>query len=165
LPTRVLLLLENNTYPFDVRVRREALALRSAGYSITVIAPRGDQQPWVESIDGVEVYRFPAPLGGNGLIGYAIEFGYATLAMFILAAWVALRKGVDVIHAANPPDTMFLSGAIFKLFGARFVFDHHDLAPETYLSRFRHQHANLVYRILRPLERAYVRRFGCCDCD
>ena len=150
---RVLLLVENNSYPFDFRVRRQAHALRNSGYQVTVICPRGDTQPWVEQIDGITVYRFPAPSGGNGVLGYAFEFGYATLAMFLLTSWVTFRKGVDVIHAANPPDTLCAIGIIFKLFGKRFVFDQHDLAPETYLSRFVQPRANLIYKILCFMER------------
>jgi glycosyltransferase involved in cell wall biosynthesis len=150
---KVLLLVENNAYPFDVRVRREAHALRDAGLDVSVISPRGNEQPWAEVIDGVTVYRFPAPPGGNGLLGYMFEFAYATLAMFVLTVWVALRRGVDVIHAANPPDTLFVIGAVFRLFGVRFVFDHHDIAPETYLSRFQQPQENLVSRTLRLLER------------
>ena len=150
---RVLLLVENNAYPFDVRVRREAHALRDARYDVTVIAPRAKGQPWSEHLDGVDVYRFPAPPGGDGVIGYAFEFAYATLAMLLLSFWVAVRKGFDVIHAANPPDTLFVIGAVFKLFGKKFVFDHHDLSPETYLSRFREPRPNLVYQVLRAMER------------
>jgi glycosyltransferase involved in cell wall biosynthesis len=150
---RPLLLVENNTYPFDFRVRREAQALRDAGYQVTVIAPRGDAQPWVEEIEGISVYRFPAPPGGVGVLGYAFEFGYATLAMLLLTVWVSFRKGVDVIHAANPPDTLCAIGLIFKLFGKKFVFDQHDLAPETYLSRFVQPRENLIYNILRIMER------------
>jgi glycosyltransferase involved in cell wall biosynthesis len=150
---KVLLLVENNAYPFDVRVRREAHALRDARFDVSVISPRGSGQPWSEVIDGVRVYRFPAPPGGEGLLSYMFEFAYATLAMFVLTLWVALRRRVDVIHAANPPDTLFVIGAFFRLFGVRFVFDHHDIAPETYLSRFQQPQENLVSRTLRLLER------------
>jgi glycosyltransferase involved in cell wall biosynthesis len=150
---RVLLLVENNPYPLDFRVRREAHALRDAGCQVTVIAPRDAAQPWTEVVDGVRVYRFPAPPGGSGLSSYALEFGYATLAMLVLTGWVWLRRGLDVIHAANPPDTLFVIGAIFKVFGKRFVFDQHDLAPETYLSRFVQRRENVVSKTLRLLER------------
>jgi len=150
---RVLLLVENNSYPFDFRVRREAQALLKAGYQVSVIAPRGAAQPWTEDIEGVSVYRFPAPPGGVGVLSYAFEFGYATLAMLLLTAWVSVSKGVDVIHAANPPDTLCVIGILFKLFGKRFVFDQHDLAPETYLSRFEQPRANLIYKILCFMER------------
>lgn len=150
---RVLLLVENNAYPFDVRVRREAHALRDAGYRVSVIAPRASGQPWSERLDGIDVHRFPAPPGGAGLLSYAFEFAYATLAMLVLSCWVALRRGVDVVHAANPPDTLFVIGALFRLAGVPFVFDHHDLAPETYLSRFGKPRENAVSRTLRFLER------------
>jgi glycosyltransferase involved in cell wall biosynthesis len=150
---RVLLLVENNPYPLDFRVRREAHTLRDAGCQVTVIAPRDAAQRWAEVVDGIAVYRFPAPPGGSGLASYALEFGYATLAILVLTAWVSLRRGVDVIHAANPPDTLFVVGAFFKVFGKRFVFDQHDLAPETYLSRFKQPRENVVYRTLRLLER------------
>jgi glycosyltransferase involved in cell wall biosynthesis len=152
-PGKVLLLVENNAYPFDVRVRREASALRDAGYQVTVLSPRASGQRWTETTDGVSVYRFPPPPGGNGVLSYAFEFGYSTLAMFILALWISIRRGVDVIHAANPPDTLFTIGAVFKLFGKKFVFDHHDLAPETYLSRFQQPRENLISKALRVLER------------
>ncbi len=40
---RVLMLLENNPYPKDVRVRQEAAALVAAGYQVTVVCPSGPQ--------------------------------------------------------------------------------------------------------------------------
>jgi glycosyltransferase involved in cell wall biosynthesis len=156
----VLLLVENNSYPFDVRVRRESLALRDAGCRVTVIAPRSALQPWVEDVDGVTVRRFPAPAGGSGLLSYAFEFVYSTLAMLALALWVRLFARVHVVHAANPPDTLFVVGIAMKLLGARFIFDHHDLSPETYLSRFGKSNANAVSAALRLLERA---SFACAD--
>jgi glycosyltransferase involved in cell wall biosynthesis len=148
-----LLLVENNAYPFDVRVRREALALHAAGYRVSVIAPRAPGQRWSETVDGVAIWRFPAPPGGHGVLSYAFEFVTATVMILLLSLWVALRRGVDVVHTANPPDTLFVVGALFKLLGRRFVFDHHDLAPETYLSRFAQPQPDSVYYTLRQMER------------
>ncbi len=157
LSLKVLMLVENNPYPFDVRVRREALALKAAGCHVTVISPKQKGQPLTETVDGVLVYRFPWPPQGSGLLSYILEFGYATLAMLLLSLWVWIREGVDIVHVANPPDTLFVVGALFKLFGKRFVFDHHDLAPETYLSRFGLPRQNLTYRVLRFLEMCSLR--------
>jgi glycosyltransferase involved in cell wall biosynthesis len=86
-------------------------------------------------------------------LSYAAEFFYATLAMLVVALKVFFKHGFDVIHAANPPDTLFVVAAVFKPFGVKFVFDHHDLAPETYLSRFQRPKRNAVYWALRLLER------------
>lgn len=152
-PLRVLLLVENNPYPQDFRVRREADTLHDAACLVTVVAPRAALQPWTEDVGGIRVYRFPAPPGGSGIASYAVEFGYATLAILALSAWVWLRRGIDVIHAANPPDTLFVVGLAFSTIGKRFIFDQHDLAPETYLSRFDTPRKGLVYKLLCALER------------
>ncbi len=147
------MLVENNGFPRDFRVRREAHALRDHGCQVSVVCPREAAEPWHEHLDGVDVFRFPAPHGGSGLLSYALEFGYATLAMLMLSLWVAMRRGVEVVHAANPPDTLFVIGAVFRLLRKRFVFDHHDLAPEVYLSRFRDPRRGFVYKILKLMER------------
>jgi glycosyltransferase involved in cell wall biosynthesis len=155
-PLTVLMLVENNGYPRDFRVRREAQALHDHGCEVSVVCPRDEGERWHEVVDGVEVFRFPPPPGGSGLVSYVMEFGYATLATLLWSIWVWLRRGVDVVHAANPPDTLFLVGFFFKLLGKRFVFDHHDLAPEVYRSRFGRDKPNLVYRCLCWLERCSV---------
>jgi hypothetical protein len=102
---RVLMLLENNPYPQDDRVRREAETLAAAGYHVRLICPaRKDQQNY-ETINGVEVYRYPAPLSGRGFGGYVAEYGYAMAASLVISWIIFLRHGFDIIHAANPPDT------------------------------------------------------------
>ena len=62
-----------------------------------------------------------------------------------------MRRGFDVMHAHNPPDTLFLVAVPFKLLGKKFVFDQHDLCPELYRSRY--SAAEGVYtRFLRMFE-------------
>lgn len=152
-PAKVLLIVENNSYPEDFRVRREAHTLRDAGLMVSVIAPRGHAKVWTETIEGINVYRYPNPPKGIGFLGYVFEFGYSTLAILLLSAWVAICKGVDVIHAANPPDTLFIIGALFRLFKVKFVFDQHDLCPELYLSRFKQSKEDFLYYLLCLFER------------
>jgi glycosyltransferase involved in cell wall biosynthesis len=145
---RVLMLVENNSYSRDPRVRKESRALKDAGYSVSVISPAEPEQALHELIDGVNVYRYPAPPHASGTFSYMFEYAYSMALIFILSLWVCIRHGFDVIHAANPPDTLVFLAAPYKLFGKRFVFDHHDLAPEMYYARFR-QHGNpWVYKIL-----------------
>ena len=55
----------------------------------------------------------------------------------MVSFYVFVRRGFDVIHAHNPPDTLFVVALPFKLLGKKFVFDHHDLCPELYRSRYR----------------------------
>ena len=67
-PRRVLMLVENEPFPQDLRVYQEATALTEAGYIVTVVAPRESGQRRHETIDRVGVSdasasQPPAPPG------------------------------------------------------------------------------------------------------
>jgi len=150
---RVLMLVENNSYPRDTRVRSEAEALRGAGYQVSVICPSAKGLVWHESVNGVHVYRFPQNSEAHGFLGYLWEYGFSTVAIFLLSLLVWARDGFDVIHAANPSDTLVFIAAFHKLFGKRFVFDHHDLSPEMYNANFGNRANRVVYHVLVWLEK------------
>jgi glycosyltransferase involved in cell wall biosynthesis len=150
---RILMLLENQPYPQDHRVRREATALAAAGYRVSVICPSSAGQCWRESVDDVRIFRFKAPPLANSFLGYLWEYGYSTAATFVLSLLVFVRDGFDVVHAHNPPETLVFVAAFYKLFGKRFVFDHHDLSPEMYRARFSSGGSTIVYHALLLLER------------
>jgi glycosyltransferase involved in cell wall biosynthesis len=150
---RVLMLLENCTYPLDIRVRYESEALVSAGYQVSVICQRGPKEPWREMINGVFVYRYPPPPQGKGSIGYLLEYSYSLVVAFFLSLFVSATRGFDIIHAANPPDTTVFIALFYKPFGKRFVFDHHDLVPDMYLARSNHDSNRVTFRMLSWLEK------------
>jgi len=136
-PRRVLILVENLPSPFDRRVWQEATTLRDAGYLVSIICPTGrGYERKFEAIDGIHVYRYSLPVEASGTAGYAVEYAVALAWTFVLAWRVLLTRGFDVIHACNPPDLFFLIGGFFRLFGKKFVFDHHDLSPELYEAKF-----------------------------
>src|SRR4051812_43626132 len=133
---RVAMLLENNPYPADVRVRREAESLVEAGHTVCVAAPRAPGQPRRELVRGVQVRRFRAPAGGDGAASLLLEYLVANVALHVAAARELLR-GATVLHLHNPPDTLFLAGLLARALGRRVVFDHHDLFPELVMARLR----------------------------
>ena len=167
---RVLMLVENS-FPADARVRNEAFTLAKNRFHVSVIALRGATKPPREIVNGVAVYRVPRitlfkklPDAESSrvrallrrlqvVVGYFSEYGYFTLACLLGSFYVAAIDGFDVVHAHNPPDTLFVVGAIHRIFGKKFVFDHHDLSPELYLSRYRKTTDGLVSRSLRLLEK------------
>lgn len=158
-PGRVLHLSENLTLPFDRRVWMELGALRGAGWEVSAICPMGDggTRPY-EVLDGIHVWRYPAPPPTSGFLSYAWEFLYCWLQTARLTLLVSARRGFDVIHTANPPDLFWAIALPFKAIGVRFVFDHHDLCPELYLSRFGERKAgSLPHRLLQWLERMQFR--------
>lgn len=152
------MLLENGSFIGDIRVSHEAKALVSAGYKVSVICARRKQRPWHETVEGVQVYRFPRPIKGDSFIGYLLEYGYAMVAIFLLSFNVLLREGFDVVHTHCPPDTFALISAFYKILGKRIVYDHHDLAPELYYhARFRNGANRYVYQLLIVLEKLSCR--------
>lgn len=158
-PGRVLHLSENLTLPFDRRVWMELNALREAGYSVSAICPMGER--WTapyEELDGIRIWRYPPPPPTRGFLSYVWEFLYCWLQTLRLTFAVQARGGFDVIHAANPPDTFWAIALPFRLFGVRYVFDHHDLCPELYVARFGPERAGtLPHRLLGALEWAQYR--------
>lgn len=149
---KVLMMVENLPVPRDRRVWQEAKALTAAGWEVSVICPASASAKGHEVIDGIHIWRHPLPAEGEGLMGYAKEYSVALFWEFLLAWRVLFTRGFDVIHACNPPETMFLVGAFFKLFlGKRFLFDHHDLSPELYVAKFGKK--GLAHRLLLTLEK------------
>ncbi len=150
---RVLIIVENLPVPFDRRVWSEATTLRDAGYAVSVICPRGPgYQRSHEVIDGIAIYRHPLPIEARGAAAYFIEYPVALFWEFWLSLKVWRNHGLDVIHACNPPDLIFLIGLFFKIFaGKSFVFDHHDANPEFYEAKFGRR--GLLWQLLRLAEK------------
>jgi glycosyltransferase involved in cell wall biosynthesis len=158
---RVLIIVENLPCPFDRRVWQEARTLAAAGYLVSIICPKGKgYEKSFEEIDGIAIYRHVQPFEGNGALGYLAEYSWALLAEFALSLRVLMERGFDAIHACNPPDTLFLIGGFYKLFGKKFLFDHHDINPELYEAKFRRR--DLFYRLMLWLERLTFQTADVC---
>jgi glycosyltransferase involved in cell wall biosynthesis len=150
----VLVLLENLPLQRDARVKRQCSALLDAGFEVTVVCPRGSG-PLPPHLAPVRLETWPSPTWPGGAAGHVIEYLVALLAMAVLTARVWVRQGFDVIQACNPPDFLFLIAAPYRRVGVRFVFDHHDPAPELFVAHYGPK--PLVERVLRALERRSVR--------
>ena len=153
---RILILVENLPSPFDRRVWQEAGTLRDAGYGVSIICPTGKGcEKKHELVDGIDIWRYDLPREGSGALGYLVEYSAALFFTFILTFKVLVKQGFDVIHACNPPDLFFLIGGFFKLFGKKFVFDHHDANPELYEAKFGRR--DLFWKLMLWLERLTFR--------
>lgn len=145
---RVVMLLENQAYPADVRVRCEAESLTAAGYRVTVVAPRARGQARQEDVGGVAVRRYRLPRTPATPPGLIVEHLAGTVQMH-LGAVRELVAGARTVHLHNPPDTLAAVGLLARALGRRVVFDQHDLAPE--LGALKSPSAALE-RLLRWLE-------------
>jgi glycosyltransferase involved in cell wall biosynthesis len=153
---RVLIIVQNLPVPLDRRVWLECQALTAQGYAVSVICPKGPGDPSFRVLDGVAIYQYkPAP-EAKGLLGFVVEFAYSWMRTAALSVRVRRQRGFDVIQACNPPDTYWFLALLWRARRVRFVFDHHDLNPELFISRFGQPHtlaARIQYRGLLWLER------------
>lgn len=151
---RVLIIVQNLPVPFDRRVWLECQALVGAGYDVSVVCPKAPGDPPYHVVDGVALYKYRPYSPGGSKAGFVAEYIYS----FLATAWLVMkarRRGrLQVLQACNPPDIFWpIARVLRRLDGSRFVFDHHDLCPELYQSRFPGG-AALPYKGLRALERA-----------
>lgn len=149
----ILIIVENLPVPLDRRVWLEATTMVQAGYRVSVISPMG--RGWVEPyevIDGVHIYRHSAPPEAHaGAVAYAREYGHALWHWFRLSRVVWRARRFDVIQGCNPPDLIFLLALWYRLWGVRYMFDHHDVCPELFEAKF--DKRGLLYRIMLLWER------------
>ena len=150
---RILIIVQNLPVPFDRRVWLECQALLSEGYKVSVVCPKGKDDPSYEVVNGVRLYKYRPYAPGGSKLSFITEYVYS----FLATAWLTLkarRSGrFAVMQACNPPDIFWPIALLLRaLDRTRFVFDHHDLCPELFQSRFPGD-SSLPYRGLRALER------------
>lgn len=148
----VLIVVENLPLPFDRRVWQEARTLKAAGAHVSIICPTGKgHEKRFEVIEGVEIYRHPLPLEAKGALGFLAEYGAALFWETVLAWRIFFKRRIDVIQGCNPPDLIFLVALPFKLFGVKYIFDHHDINPELYEAKFNKR--GFFWQLMRLFER------------
>jgi hypothetical protein len=134
LVTRVLIIVQNLPVPFDRRVWLECQSLVSDDHQVAALCPKGHGDPAHE-------------------VSFITEYAYS----FLATAWLTLKARhsgrFGIMQAYDPPDIFWpIAMGLRALEGTRFVFDHHDLCPELYESRFP-SGRKLPYKALRALER------------
>jgi glycosyltransferase involved in cell wall biosynthesis len=145
---RIVMALENNAYPADVRVRAEAEELVREGHAVIVVAPRRPGEARREHVAGVEIRRFWVR-EASGVAGLLAEYATA-LPQLWAGITRELLRGADVVHLHNPPDLLFPAAWIARALGRSVVFDHHDLSPELFEAKFG---GGWMVRTLRACER------------
>ena len=154
---RVLIIVQNLSVPFDRRVWLECLSLTDAGFRVAVVCPKAPGDPSYATLNGVELYKYQPYAPGGSRTSFVVEYLYSFFATLALSLKASLRGRFTVVQSCNPPDLFWPIGLLFRLVhGSSFVFDHHDLCPELYQSRFPNGN-QLIYQALRLMERCTMR--------
>ena len=133
---QIVILVANLPAEKDRRVIRECLSLEEAGFGVTVVAPRGDRG--LKILPGSENTRlrpYPVYILGSGVLSFAAEFVWSFLWIAARLIGEIARGRAHAIQVCNPPDIYWPLAVLFRALGRPWVFDHHDLSPEVYVSR------------------------------
>ncbi len=153
----VLFLVENASVPNDMRVWKEAKAVHEMGFRVTVLCPRGshvDREPSVVR-EGIRILRYRPLIIGSGFLSYFVEYFHALLVCSWHIFTINLRDRIHVFHVGNPPDIFFVPIVFYTVFGARYIFDMHDLFVKTFESKYQSKNSVLksgLVRLLRLVE-------------
>jgi glycosyltransferase involved in cell wall biosynthesis len=154
---RALIVVENLPVPMDRRVWQEALALHRNGWEVNVICPQaaGETETF-EVCRGIAIHRYrPMPARGS-MVSYIWEYIWAMTQMWRISRRLARTSRFDVAQVCNPPDLLMLPLLPLRRSGTRFIFDHHDLVPELFESRYGRA-GGVLHALTRAVERLTFR--------
>jgi len=134
----VLFVVENCSVPDDQRVWKEAKAVHEMGFEVTVVSPKGTDVDCESTLiqDGIKIFRYRQLVFGTGFLSYIAEYLNYLVRTFFLVVKINLSKKINIFHSANPPDLFFVIYVFFKPFGAKYIFDVHDLFVNTFESKY-----------------------------
>jgi glycosyltransferase involved in cell wall biosynthesis len=133
---QIVILVANLPAEKDRRVIRECLSLEAAGFGVTVVAPRGDRSLKIlPGSAGTRLRPFPVFILGSGVVSFAAEFVWSFLWMTVRLLGEIVRGRAHAVQVCNPPDVYWPLALLLRALGRPWVFDHHDLSPEVYISR------------------------------
>ncbi len=151
---KVLMIVQNNSVPFDKRVFKEAKSLSKNSYKVFIICPQ-TKLDWEKKtvIENITIRRYKNYTPSETIIGFILEFFVSLLKIYSLAFYLILKEKIKFIHVANPPDFFWPLAILSKILGIKFIYDQHDLGPEVFKTKFNNK---LLYKLLSVSEKFSV---------
>jgi glycosyltransferase involved in cell wall biosynthesis len=163
-PPHIAVVTQNADLVSDIRPRAQADALARTGFRVTLVGPTADPG-LVQRLTAPEIALelFPLPRAARSAAGQIVEQSTAFARTAAAVARVCRRAEIDAIHAANPPDNLWLViGLVRVLQGSRprFVFDQHDVAPVLIAEKYGSERFTIraLHAVAETFERASFRR-------
>jgi glycosyltransferase involved in cell wall biosynthesis len=142
-----------NSYDFDVRVRRKAEALIAAGYSVDVLALRLPEGKKTYVLGGVTVHTLSLGKQRGSLVRYGFEYATFFLWAFLRLSLLMRRRHYAIVDINTLPDFLIFAGILARWQGAKLVLDMHEITPEFYISKYGIAPDSWVLRFLKFQER------------
>jgi glycosyltransferase involved in cell wall biosynthesis len=149
----LVFIVENAPVPDDQRVWREAIVAKKMGFHVSVIAPKGTKHTEsMVTIDGIDVFRYKHRMFAPGFLSYVVEYLNALTHTALLTIKLSRKRKIDAFHVANPPDIFFIIIGFFRLLGAKYIFDVHDLFANMFESKYEHSKSHLKPFVLSAVK-------------
>jgi glycosyltransferase involved in cell wall biosynthesis len=133
--TRVALV-AHASLPDDTRLRRQAEALRDAGYDVDLFGLRDPGQPEIEDWRGLRIIRLPIRRAFTGFVGHLAEYlAFASLVSVRLAV-EHRRQRYRMVQVATLPDFLAFAALPVRLTGVPLLLDLHEDMPAFFRDRF-----------------------------
>ena len=149
-------IVRQNRYPEDLLVRREAEALKEAGFHVDVVCGSSSQQPPEEVIDEIHVHRLPPRRKKRGVARYLFEYS----AFFLLAALkltvLHLRRPYALIQVNTMPDFLVFATLIPRLLGAKVILQMYEPMPELWTTKFNFAPLIRLLEVIQQLSLRYA---------
>jgi glycosyltransferase involved in cell wall biosynthesis len=151
-------IVRHSFFPSELNVKREADALRGAGFDVHVICLRNRGEAGSEVVDGVQVHRLPVAHRRGSIARYLWEYN----AFFVLAAWKLARlhrkHRFAAVQVNTMPDYLVFAALYPKLTGAKVVLHLHEPVPELFQTMFPDRwHTRIFIRSTEVLEQSAIR--------
>ena len=146
-----VLIVYKEDYPWDVRVEKLALTLKSAGHNVTIISRNRDQLPTIDESNGIDIRRLPVTRRFPKFIQAAVNLPFWFNPFWLwLLLWSSktIKKHEGVIIVRDLP--LVKAGILVaKLRKLKIVFDMAECYPEMYESAAKFSNRSLATKILK----------------
>jgi glycosyltransferase involved in cell wall biosynthesis len=155
---KAIAIVRHSFYPFELNVKREADALRAAGFDVHVICLRDRGEAKRETIAGVEVHRLPVGHKRGKVLRYLWEYNAFFLLASVRLARLHRRRRFYAVQVNTMPDYLVFAALYPRLTGARIVLHLHEPVPELFRTMFEERWFTAWFIVLVKLaERAAIR--------
>ena len=125
---RVCLVRQRDYY--ELSLRREAEALRDAGFEVDVVCLREPGGPATEVVDGVTLHRLPLRRRRGGPLHYVLDYLGFFLAATVKVAQLHVKRRFVAVQGNSMPDALVFTALVPRLLGARVLAFMKEPTPE-----------------------------------
>jgi glycosyltransferase involved in cell wall biosynthesis len=151
-----ILVLLQEYFPKDTRVRKEVMALIEKGHSIDIVCLRGDNEVKYEESGLITIHRIGSEKKRASVLRYLYEYFSFFFVAFYKTWRISKAKVINIVHVHTIPDFLVFAAFPAKKRGAKVILDMHEIMPEFFCSKYRFKENHIVVKVLKYIERASV---------